>query len=125
MTTRNMISKANGQSIEFTFPAYAIQVKLDRFRDSRSGGTSAELTAFSTDSDNGRRLLTSGMLDLISARSRAELVKRICELVDVDWNTIVESACLNALNWYRKGEPFIVLEPGDCAHVPFILNPLV
>lgn len=108
--------------LSFGWPSHSITLHLSRIKES-SGETKAEIVAV-----NGKGILTHQSINLLGGRSRSQLAKELGqkhELVDLSWETVLETVCVRGLRELRKGEPVIVLQPHSQSNVPFLLNPLV
>ena len=114
-----------GSGVKFTWTDYQIAVQLDRFRDSHSAGTKAELSAFAL-TDGIAHMITQGQMNLTAVRSRSDFARRLHELHPcAGWDHIIENCAVHGLRLLRQGEPVIVLQPATSAHVSFALNPLI
>jgi energy-coupling factor transporter ATP-binding protein EcfA2 len=101
-----------------------IGMRADRM-NSKNESITAEMTIWTTNSNNSGHLHI-GRLNLTSTRERHGLTKRMTERWEtVDWDALIEQACLKILTDYRKGEPTIIL--ADHAHqdVTDLLHPFL
>jgi len=115
--------KTNSHSLRLTWPEHHLFCTLDRFQD-RGGVSKAELSAY-LDGDTPR-LLTQGSLTLTSLQGRGSFARRLTELhPDAPWDTVIENIAVHGLQFRRRGEPVMVLEPTDTICVPFDVNPLI
>ncbi len=91
-----------------------IEVLLDRFVEDRRSGLMAEIT-ITTSREPKPGLLHHGRLNLISSRSRADIIKALEQrvdgnfLTDVDFCAILEQLCFRSLRRWREGDPTVDL----------------
>lgn len=120
-----LVVKMNGHGIRLDWDEHRLFCTLDRFNE-RGGVPKAELSAFINIDGETPTLLTQGSLTLNSLQGRGSIAKRLTELhPGPPWTTIIENLAVNGLQFRRRGEPVIMLEPTDAVCVPFIVNPLV
>lgn len=117
----------------YLFADQEIEVILDRFAEERhGGGVVAEIT-INTSKEPGAGLLHRGRVNLISTRSRSELVRTLEKrpdngrlLAGIDFGGILEVACYRSLERWRQGDPTVDLRdvrPGERPR--WLLEPFV
>ena len=117
----------------YLFADQEIEVILDRFAEDRhGGGVVAEIT-INTSKEPGAGLLHRGRVNLISTRSRSELVRTLEKrpdngrlLAGIDFGGILEVACYRSLERWRQGDPTVDLRdvrPGERPR--WLLEPFV
>lgn len=81
-----------------------IRMKIDRLHD-RNDGVTAEILVTK---DSGH--VHHGRFNLLSSSSKATLIKSLqARINSVDWNTMLEQACIKTLEIHRTGEPILQL----------------
>jgi len=100
---------------------HGVRFSFERLTEQR-GGVIAEVTALL-----GARELLSGVdLGLKSDSGQTKLAGSLKRLAAaIPWKLLLQRACALVLKRHREGEPFVVLEPADSLHVPFIINPFI
>jgi hypothetical protein len=85
-------------------------------------GVKAELTV----TLGNVELLGDTDIGLKTASSRDAIARALSKSANaIPWQRLLERACSEVLKRHRRGEPIVVLEPGDSVHTPFVLNPIV
>lgn len=115
-----------GDVYTFDWPDEQVKVSFDRLHEGRDGDLSAEAEITSRRT-GGTQLLHHAKLNLISTRSRTDIVKALLlRIPDIDWGGIMEMACHEAIKHWREGDPVIDLrEVPPMAGSRFLLNPYV
>lgn len=84
-----------------------VAMKLDRIRESQMSVT-AELTVGTTRPGIGGQHLHQARATLTSTQARAQIAGALRRRVDdLDWDAMIEQACVMVLQNYRQGEPVI------------------
>jgi len=115
-----------GEAIVFQWPDYKLSVRLNRFRDARHGGATAEFLASITAPGYQPHLLQA-QLNLTAIRTRTDFVKRLNSLYqEANWDEVMETVCMWGLRLYREGEPVLQLTRNAQVDPPqFCLDPLL
>lgn len=97
----------------------AIEIRVSRLiEDSRS--TSGEFTV----STNGGGHLYHARVNLLSSMAKRSLAKELSGRVDLDWDTMVEQACIETLERFRSGEPLTTVgNMPETRHLEYQLYP--
>src|SRR3990172_4120084 len=97
-----------------------IRMRIDRLRDARDGDVTAEVTIIGTANGLSPHL-HQARLNITSTRSRSELSKVLGKRHPLEWDALIEQACVMTLGAYREGEPVVdVGDHGDGAAMPVI-----
>jgi len=100
--------KESGGVYTLTWHETGICLRANRIQ-SRSENVSAEIKISAINS-NSLGHLSISRLNLTSTRERQVLVNRLDKRWEtVEWDTLIEQACLLILTDYRKGEPVVIL----------------
>ena len=122
------VKRFTGDLYAFHWPDEQVDMVLDRLHESRTGDLTAEVEVRCS-RDTPKALLHHARVNLISTRSRADLIKALSNRIperEIDWSAAVEQACHYSLAQWREGEPFIDLRdvpPGEGTR--FLLEPYV
>lgn len=100
--------KESGGVYSLSWKEIRISLRADRIQ-SHHEVISAEIKIMATGSNSSGHLSIS-RLNLTSTRERQVLVNRLEKRWEsVEWDTLIEQACLMILTDYRKGEPVVIL----------------
>lgn len=86
-----------------------VSVRIDRVRD-QSGNVTGEICvrgAMAGDTELSH--LHQARLNLTSTTARRTLAKHLNERLELDWNAVIEEACVGVLRTHRLGEPAVEL----------------
>ncbi len=115
----------------YNFTEQQVEVLLDRFTEERGGGVKAEIT-ITTDRQPGAGLLHRGMINLVTTRSRSDVIRALeqrptdSNVSDVDFAGMLELVCFKSLNHWRDGDPVIDLREVQSGGRPqWLLEPYV
>lgn len=113
-----------GKKFEFYWKDAKIRVLVSRIRDNRDRVT-AELL-FKTDATPATPHIRFTQLNLLSSRSRKQLMQELNAIYPADWNSILEQLCVYTLERSRQGEPVKEIEPQDGIEEPsFLVKPFI
>ena len=117
--------QANGGIYHLTFEQEQIVIRLDRLREDTKYNLSAEITIRTT--VPGHSHLHQARLNLTSTSSRRTVTRFLKERLDhLDWDQIIEMACVLVIDHYREGEPAIPISAIEVPeHVKYRLEPLM
>ena len=102
-----------------------INATLRRIRDSRDG-TKAEIELW-VEKDGKHKTILNQHLNLLAIRSRNELVKELCEIIQNDkWYHIIKTICERTVYEFRKGaDPKKLSGCENNLDTNFLVEPLV
>jgi hypothetical protein len=112
------IVRVLGEALHLDFDDEFIECRLDRWHES-GGDTTAEVTVLTT-APGVPPHVQQAKLNLTSHRARQDFAKRCARRFGgVDWDDLIERACVEALAVRRQGEPVVRLAdvPAEAAPV--------
>ena len=117
-----------GDTYKFRWADEQVDLLMERLHESKSGDLTAEIEVrCSRDVPNA--LMHHARLNLISTRSRADVIKALANRVpehEIDWSAAIEYVCHLAIKQWREGDPIIdlrLVQPREGTR--FLLDPYV
>ena len=117
----------------YNYLEFHLEVVLDRFREDNRDGLVAEAT-ITTSRQPNPGLLYHGRLNLVSARSRQDIVRTLERrnggvdfLSDIDFAAILEQVSYSSLKRWREGQPTIKLADVEprASGTKYLLHPFL
>lgn len=103
--------KALGDTYAFHWIDAQIDLVMDRLHESRGGDLTAEVEV-RCHRDETNQLLHHARLNLISTRSRQEIIRSLAGRIpesEFQWSDALEQACFKAIQRWREGDPVVDL----------------
>ena len=119
------VVKTTGTAQEFYWQEQHIYAIIDRFKEHHDGRITAEVI-FKTDLPDMSPHIAQTQLNLLSARSKKDLIKDLNDQFHLEFASIVEQLCVISLVNYRRGEPVREVCSEDNVPEPeFLIEPLI